>query len=168
MLVLQADIRIWMTNINVVTQREQWLHLPYLQKNHVHHFGKINVFPRISIVIHSLQSHYRVQYHLTRKYYITGGASNFLKWFFPRKISDYSIFYFPVVQCNFDQGSLCSFTNGRNDDFDWTIRRGSTPSIGTGPTSDVSGNGNYLMPIQNIILHHTYSACETLLFLLVF
>ena len=51
---------------------------------------------------------------------------------------------FQPVQCNFDQGRLCSFTNGGNDDFDWTINRGSTPSGGTGPSSDLSGNGNYV------------------------
>ena len=38
--------------------------------------------------------------------------------------------------------SLCSFTNGCNDDFDWTVRRGHTPSCETGPSRDVSGNGN--------------------------
>ena len=64
------------------------------------------------------------------------------------KINDYLIVYFPAVRCNFDQGSFCSFTNGRNDDFDWTIRSGSTPSRGTGPSSDVSGNGNYLIAAQ--------------------
>lgn len=30
------------------------------------------------------------------------------------------------------------------DDFDWTVRSGSTPSSSTGPSSDVSGSGKYL------------------------
>ncbi|XP_028396557.1 MAM and LDL-receptor class A domain-containing protein 2-like [Dendronephthya gigantea] len=47
------------------------------------------------------------------------------------------------VKCNFDQNSLCSFTNSQNDDFDWTIGRGSTPSYQTGPSQDVSGLGYY-------------------------
>ena len=53
------------------------------------------------------------------------------------------IVFFSLVRCNFDQGNLCSFTNAGNDQFDWTIRRGSTPSGGTGPDQDVSGNGTY-------------------------
>ena len=63
-------------------------------------------------------------------------------------INDYFIDYFPVGRCNFDQGNLCSFTNGSSDDFDWTINRGSTPSSGTGPSHDVSGDGNFLIPFQ--------------------
>ena len=31
---------------------------------------------------------------------------------------------------------MCAFTQDRTDDFDWTRQRGSTPSIGTGPTVD--------------------------------
>jgi hypothetical protein len=56
-----------------------------------------------------------------------------------------TIFYSPVVTCNFDQGVLCSFTNGANDDFDWIVHSGSTPSYDTGPSQDVSGNGNTLI-----------------------
>jgi hypothetical protein len=56
-----------------------------------------------------------------------------------------TIFFSPIVRCNFDQGILCSFTNGANDDFDWTVHGGSTPSSGTGPSRDVSGNGNTLI-----------------------
>ena len=48
-----------------------------------------------------------------------------------------------VVKCNFDDGNLCSFTNGQNDEFDWTIHSGSTGSYSTGPSQDVSGNGKY-------------------------
>ncbi|XP_028396383.1 MAM and LDL-receptor class A domain-containing protein 1-like [Dendronephthya gigantea] len=47
------------------------------------------------------------------------------------------------VKCNFDQNSLCSLTNSQNDDFDWTIGRGSTPCYQTGPSQDVFGLGYY-------------------------
>ncbi|XP_044166668.1 uncharacterized protein LOC122950751 [Acropora millepora] len=43
--------------------------------------------------------------------------------------------------CLFDQ-DLCGFTQSRNDTFDWTQNSGSTSSSGTGPSRDVSGNGN--------------------------
>ncbi|XP_028396414.1 MAM and LDL-receptor class A domain-containing protein 2-like [Dendronephthya gigantea] len=49
-----------------------------------------------------------------------------------------------TVRCNFDQSTLCSFANLPNDQFDWTIKKGSTPSGGTGPSRDVSGRGNYV------------------------
>ncbi|CAB3991891.1 MAM and LDL-receptor class A domain-containing 1-like isoform X1 [Paramuricea clavata] len=49
-----------------------------------------------------------------------------------------------AVTCNFDQGVLCSFTNGANDDFDWIVHSGSTLSSNTGPSQDVSGNGKYV------------------------
>ncbi|KAL8608892.1 hypothetical protein ACOMHN_065230 [Nucella lapillus] len=45
--------------------------------------------------------------------------------------------------CNFD-ASFCSWTQDKMDTFDWTRNRGSTPTIGTGPTGDhTSGNGYY-------------------------
>ncbi|MEM1324527.1 MAG: T9SS type A sorting domain-containing protein [Bacteroidota bacterium] len=34
--------------------------------------------------------------------------------------------------------------NSRNDNFDWTIQSGSTPSENTGPNADVEGDGNYI------------------------
>ncbi|CAB4037572.1 MAM and LDL-receptor class A domain-containing 2-like, partial [Paramuricea clavata] len=55
-------------------------------------------------------------------------------------------------RCNFDQGDLCSFTNGANDDFDWTVHSGSTSSLNTGPSRDVSGNGN--LPIVSYYLNY--------------
>ena len=38
--------------------------------------------------------------------------------------------------CTFEGGDLCSWSQGTNDDFDWTIQTGSTPTIGTGPPAD--------------------------------
>lgn len=37
--------------------------------------------------------------------------------------------------CDWEHG-LCSFTQDATDDFDWTRQKGSTPSVGTGPTTD--------------------------------
>ncbi|CAB4011848.1 MAM and LDL-receptor class A domain-containing 1-like [Paramuricea clavata] len=47
------------------------------------------------------------------------------------------------TNCNFDNGDICHYQNGAGQ-FNWTINRGSTSSIGTGPSSDVSGTGFYL------------------------
>ncbi|XP_063956689.1 MAM and LDL-receptor class A domain-containing protein 1-like [Lytechinus pictus] len=38
--------------------------------------------------------------------------------------------------CSFEGGTLCSWTQGKNDDFDWSIQTGSTPTVGTGPPAD--------------------------------
>jgi len=47
--------------------------------------------------------------------------------------------------CNFDNGRLCQgVSQGRDDKFDWTLRKTSTPSGGTGPQTDHSGKGYYI------------------------
>lgn len=49
-----------------------------------------------------------------------------------------------ALDCNFDSGGLCQgVSQSRNDKFDWTVRKGSTPSSGTGPSGDINGNGYY-------------------------
>ncbi len=45
--------------------------------------------------------------------------------------------------CPLDNGWE-NLSNGEEDDIDWRVNTGSTPSTGTGPSSDVSGTGNYL------------------------
>lgn len=58
---------------------------------------------------------------------------------------------------NFDDESICDNTCGTTcpltgtwknvegeDDFDWLVNEGVTPTFGTGPDSDISGDGNYL------------------------
>ena len=52
-----------------------------------------------------------------------------------------STFLFPEFDGNFDV-STCNFVQDTNDDFDWTRRKGSTPSSNTAPSSDdASGSG---------------------------
>ena len=46
------------------------------------------------------------------------------------------IWFFSKGFCNFDKRSLCTWTNRKDDDFDWTIQHNGTPSRGTGPTRD--------------------------------
>ncbi|XP_068697308.1 uncharacterized protein [Montipora foliosa] len=50
----------------------------------------------------------------------------------------------PVVYCSFDSNTLCEFEQDSTDNFDWTLHKGSTPSGGTGPTTDMSGRGWYI------------------------
>ncbi|XP_068744887.1 chymotrypsin-like protease CTRL-1 [Montipora capricornis] len=45
--------------------------------------------------------------------------------------------------CNFDRNQ-CGFVQRKDDTFNWTRRRGSTSSGGTGPQKDVSGKGYYM------------------------
>lgn len=40
---------------------------------------------------------------------------------------------------------LCGFAQSYNDTFDWTINSRGTPSIGTGPSHIVSGNGKIIL-----------------------
>ena len=41
---------------------------------------------------------------------------------------------------------MCGFLQDKNDKFDWTRRKGPTPSSGTGPSGDhTSGNGKIII-----------------------
>ena len=43
------------------------------------------------------------------------------------------------VSCTFEgtgSGSVCGWSQDQNDDFDWTLKSGSTGSVGTGPQFD--------------------------------
>lgn len=41
-------------------------------------------------------------------------------------------------ECTFDDGSLCAWTNTKENDFDWLVIKDSTPSLDTGPDFDHS------------------------------
>lgn len=40
----------------------------------------------------------------------------------------------PPVDCTFESTTLCSWTQLKDDDFDWLLQSGETISFGTGPT----------------------------------
>ncbi|XP_022800392.1 MAM and LDL-receptor class A domain-containing protein 1-like [Stylophora pistillata] len=48
-----------------------------------------------------------------------------------------------IGNCTFDEG-FCEWTNDPNDDFDWQLIEGGTPSEQTGPTAGYGGEGQYL------------------------
>lgn len=45
------------------------------------------------------------------------------------------MYFFPGGVCDFQQ-DLCSYTQDKTDDFDWTRLKGKTPTSGTGPLTD--------------------------------
>ncbi|XP_071504491.1 MAM and LDL-receptor class A domain-containing protein 1-like [Diadema antillarum] len=57
-------------------------------------------------------------------------------------------YQFSPWDCTFEDQTLCSWTQGTNDDFDWQLQSGSTPSVGTGPPADHTTqtiNGYYVV-----------------------
>ena len=48
------------------------------------------------------------------------------------------------VTCNFDQNNKCGWLDDTTAEAKWTLNKGSTSSLDTGPSSDVSGNGYYI------------------------
>ncbi|MEQ2273288.1 hypothetical protein XENORESO_002078 [Xenotaenia resolanae] len=58
--------------------------------------------------------------------------------------------------CNFEcsfKNSLCSWSQMVTDAFDWTWNNGSTPTEMTGPSSDHSGDGNYIYIEATSVTH---------------
>lgn len=50
---------------------------------------------------------------------------------------DYLLIVAPgVADCDFETGGLCSWTQAKDDKFNWGIGRGGTGSSGTGPSTD--------------------------------
>jgi hypothetical protein len=45
---------------------------------------------------------------------------------------------FRANECTFDDGTLCSWTNGADNQFDWLLTNTTTPSLDTGPNGDHS------------------------------
>ncbi|CAF4347101.1 unnamed protein product, partial [Adineta steineri] len=53
----------------------------------------------------------------------------------------------PPINCDFEAIDLCSWTQMKNDEFDWLLQTGATESFGTGPTVDHTTNsaqGHYI------------------------
>ncbi|KAL9972358.1 hypothetical protein ACROYT_G018643 [Oculina patagonica] len=48
------------------------------------------------------------------------------------------------MRCNFDNGLCKGWSQSRSDQLNWTVRRGKTPTGGTGPSADHSGSGKYV------------------------
>ncbi|XP_071851180.1 MAM and LDL-receptor class A domain-containing protein 1-like isoform X5 [Apostichopus japonicus] len=49
--------------------------------------------------------------------------------------------------CNFDANNICLWTQDKSDRLDWTVKKGTTSSLGTGPTNDHTtgtANGYYV------------------------
>ena len=73
--------------------------------------------------------------------------------------------------CDFDQNTFCSWQQDRqNDNFDWTLRSGRTPSGNTGPQNDhTTGNGKEnknklisqycFLQLTNLFLVHGSCGC---------
>ena len=45
------------------------------------------------------------------------------------------------LSCDFDDNNLCSWTQDRDDDFNWILNSGDTDTSQTGPERDQSGTG---------------------------
>ncbi|CAH1259361.1 TMPRSS15 [Branchiostoma lanceolatum] len=55
-----------------------------------------------------------------------------------------NISVFPILPCDFEEGTTCQWVQGVGDNFDWTLHSGGTPSGFTGPSYDhTKGNGQY-------------------------
>ena len=64
------------------------------------------------------------------------------------------------VFCNFDAQSLCQFTQGSDDQFDWTLNKDSTQSVNTGPSKDISSAGKQFVLVSYKLLRAV--VCVTL------
>jgi hypothetical protein len=41
-----------------------------------------------------------------------------------------------LVDCDFEDGSTCSWMQSKGDNFDWRVNSGATGSVNTGPNTD--------------------------------
>jgi hypothetical protein len=48
------------------------------------------------------------------------------------------------INCNFDQNYKCGWSDDPTAELQWTLNKGSTSSLDTGPSTDVSGTGYYI------------------------
>jgi len=61
------------------------------------------------------------------------------------------------VSCNFDNGLCLGWSQSSSDVFDWTLNFGSTPSSSTGPSSDLSGTGEFPL-LSSSVLQQIYDS----------
>ena len=54
------------------------------------------------------------------------------------------------VWCDFDHGLCSGWSQSSEDNFDWTLTSGSTPSSSTGPTHGQGGSGNLFVVLFSI------------------
>nr|CAB3263601.1 MAM and LDL-receptor class A domain-containing protein 1-like [Phallusia mammillata] len=56
----------------------------------------------------------------------------------------------PMLQCGFEDDTLCGFTQDSSDDFDWTQNTGATSSADTGPITDhtLGGAGGHYIYLE--------------------
>jgi hypothetical protein len=47
------------------------------------------------------------------------------------------------VNCNFDLNNTCGWVNDQRADLKWTLSKGRSTNLATGPSTDVSGSGYY-------------------------
>jgi len=80
----------------------------------------------------SALSSFRINFEIYTGYYRKGFVA----------LDDYSLkegqCSFQSNECTFDDGTLCSWTNAKDNTFDWLLHTGSTPTISTGPDGDHS------------------------------
>nr|XP_039272221.1 MAM and LDL-receptor class A domain-containing protein 2-like [Styela clava] len=53
-----------------------------------------------------------------------------------------------LIDCPFYSGSICSWKQSSDDDFNWTLRKGSTTSDSTGPSGDHTTGDDYYLYIE--------------------
>lgn len=57
-----------------------------------------------------------------------------------------------VLSCSFEDSSLCEYGQDSTDQFDWTMKAGSTSTVGTGPMNDHTYGTNQGVFVQMIYL----------------
>ncbi len=55
------------------------------------------------------------------------------------------------MKCDFET-DICKWTQATNDEFNWTRRKGATPSSGTGPSQSATGAAGKHLYVQNLCL----------------
>ena len=95
-----------------------------------------------------------------------GEESRFFQQIRNCRLFSYFLFRYLIASCDFES-DRCTWTNTlKEDDFDWIVSKGSTPSGSTGPAADhTKRNGDGMLLILNDIFL-VYSDIKLILFLL--